>query len=146
MSRIARGQRTHTVIRIVLLACVAVIVVITFWPTPVDRPFHAELTRLLNVLHGAGLPGWLNYGFVEAASNMLMFVPLGALVALYVMLPLWWLSGVAGLTLSLCVEFAQQVFLPHRFASPSDLAMNTAGALLGGLIVLLARGGARARR
>jgi glycopeptide antibiotics resistance protein len=97
--------------------------------------------RILEVLHRIGLPGWVNYGFVEAGSNVLMFVPLGALIALYFMRSLWWVSAVLGLTLSLCVEFGQEVLLPRRFASAGDLAANTAGALIGGAIVAVARRG-----
>jgi len=136
------NTRTHAIVLVVLLACVGVILVITFWPTPVDRPFDAELSRIFWRLHHAyGVPGWVNYSLLESGSNVIMFIPLGALIALYIMQPLWWVSGVLGLTLSLCIELGQDVFLPHRFASAGDLAANTAGALIGGGIVAIARRG-----
>lgn len=124
---------------IAVAVCVIVIVVITFWPTPVDRPVHREISDALDQLHHAGVPSQMNYSFVEFSANVALFLPLGALIALLVMPPLWGVSGVLGLTLSLCVEFCQYLFLPQRFASPYDLASNTLGALLGGVIVAIVR-------
>jgi glycopeptide antibiotics resistance protein len=122
-----------------LLALVSLVGVITFWPTPVDRPMHGALSVLLGRLHEAGLPQWIGYSVVESAANVLMFVPLGALVAVIAVPSLWWSSGVLGLLASLVIEFGQMLLLPQRFASPIDLATNTAGALLGGGIVAIVR-------
>lgn len=141
-------SRPHRIARWALLACLVVVLIITFWPTPVDRPFYSQLVQVLSDLHRAGMPAWVNYGFVEFASNVIMFVPFGALIALYSLPSLWWASGVLGLALSLSIELCQYLFLPERLASAGDLAANTAGALIGGGIVALiqARADARASR
>jgi glycopeptide antibiotics resistance protein len=122
------------------LGLIAVAVVaITFWPTPVDRPFHSALGRLLGLLHRIGMPDWITYPVVESASNVVLFVPLGALIAILALPPLWWVSGLFGLIASLLIEFSQMLFLPQRFASAADLAANTAGALLGGAVIYALR-------
>ena len=64
----------------------------------------------------------MNYSFVEFGANVAMFLPSGALVALLLAPWGWWLSGVAGLTFSLCVELRQYLLRVDRFASPYDLA------------------------
>jgi glycopeptide antibiotics resistance protein len=136
----------------ILTACVVAILLITFWPTPVDRPFNAQLMRILGQLHHAGLLVWVSYGVVESISNVVMFVPFGALVALYFAQRLWWTSVALGFALSLCIEFGQYLLLPARFASVGDVVANTLGAFIGGGIIALirvlirARADARSRR
>lgn len=139
-------RRTRVAVAIAVAICVVLITVITFWPTPVDRPAHREISDALSQLHRIGVPRQLTYSFVEFGANVALFLPLGALIAALSMPRLWWLSGVFGLGLSLCVEFGQYLFLPQRFASPYDLASNTAGAFLGGAIVGLARWGIDRRK
>ena len=115
------------------------VIAITFWPTPVDRPFHLAIGRLLATLHRNGLPHWVTYAVVESASNVVMFVPIGALIAILARRALWWLSGVIGLVVSSCIELSQLLFLPDRYASLGDVTANTSGALLGGAIICILR-------
>lgn len=124
----------------------AVILTIVLWPTPVDRPYDGGLHGTLADLYRHGLPRLVDYTFVETAANVVMFLPLGALIASVALPRLWWVSGVLGLALSLSVEFVQAEFLPQRLASASDLMANTSGALLGGAIVAVARLAWHARR
>ena len=49
--------------------------VIALWPVPVDRAGGELLFKALRKLHRWGIPGWVDYGFVESASNVLLFVP-----------------------------------------------------------------------
>lgn len=125
---------------IAILIVLAIIVTITMWPTPVDAPFSGTLKSLFATLHRDGVPAWVNYDLLQTSSNVLMFVPLGALIASVVWAPFWWVSGVIGLALSLTIELTQYVLLPHRFATAGDLIANTAGALIGGAIVWAVRG------
>ena len=115
------------------------VITITFWPTPVDRPFQLAIVRLLAALHRHGLPHWVTYAVVESVSNVVMFLPIGALIAILARPQLWWLSGVVGLLASSCIEFSQLLFLPERYASLGDIAANTSGALLGGAIICILR-------
>ncbi|MCU1527798.1 MAG: hypothetical protein JWP75_1561 [Frondihabitans sp.] len=133
------GRRLRKAEWIAVAVVLAVILTIVFWPTPVDRPYDSGLASVLAALHRAGVPVWVDYSFIQNGANVVMFMPLGALIASVSMRPLWWISGVLGLTLSLCIEFTQYELLPQRFASAGDLAANTAGALLGGAIVFILR-------
>jgi len=81
--------------------------------------------------------GPLNYGVVEQAPNVILFLPLGALVTRILGARLWWGGVAVGFLLSVLVEVAQLVFLPARFPSVIDVAANTFGALVGALSVLL---------
>jgi hypothetical protein len=114
---------------------------IAFWPVPVDRGGSVILMRWLGNLHRWGVPPWFNYGVVEVASNVLLFIPLGALIARILGLRLWWGAVAAGFLVSVLIELSQLVFLPARFASIADVAANTSGAIIGALAarVLMAR-------
>jgi glycopeptide antibiotics resistance protein len=139
-------SRARGIILGILTACVVVILVITFWPTPVDRPFDAQLMRILGDLHHAGVATWVDYSFVESFSNAIMFLPLGALIALYVRRQRWWLAVALGFLLSVCIELGQGLFLPERTASVNDVVANTFGALIGGGAVAIVRFAVNAHR
>ena len=73
----------------------------------------------------------------DVAANLLGYGPLGFLLALSALrsrpgLPAVLLATLAGGLLSLVME-SLQTYLPSRVASNVDLALNTAGALLGAL-------------
>jgi glycopeptide antibiotics resistance protein len=104
---------------------------IGFWPSPVDEPVQGELSAVLELLHSHGIPAWFNYAFVEAAANVVLFVPVGIAATLAFPDKRWWRIAALGLVVSGCMELGQQVFLSSRVASPLDLVTNTAGCVLG---------------
>ncbi|MET4094474.1 VanZ family protein [Arthrobacter sp. UYCu712] len=110
---------------------------IALWPTPVDRTGAGMLMKALKKLHEAGMPAWINYAVVESAANVVLFVPLGALVVWILGRRYWWAGGAAGLLLSGLIEVAQFAFLPERYPALADVVANTCGATLGGLLALL---------
>lgn len=124
---------------IAAVAAVIAILFVTLWPSRVDAPADGVLAELIVGWHAAGVPAFVDYDLVQAIANVVLFLPLGAFVSSLFMRPLWWVAGVAGLTLSLSVELMQVLFLPARLASAGDLATNTGGALLGGAIVAIVR-------
>ena len=91
------------------------------------------------------MPEAITFEAVEFAANVVMFVPFGLFLALSMPRWMWAWAVVVGLAFTLGIEFLQSTFLPERFASTSDLVANTAGALIGGVLSLLARRGARRR-
>lgn len=107
---------------------------IAYWPTPVDKPAAGELSVLLDLLHRSGTPEWINYGFVEASANVLLFAPSGFLLALTLRRKRWWQLLALGAAASGTVELGQLLFLPHRFPSVQDILMNTLGVGLGLLL------------
>lgn len=129
--------RPHRVATWGLAAYVAVLAAVALWPQPVDRPVAELLRRALRALHRRGVPGWVDYGFVESASNVLLFVPLGALVVWIIGRRYWWVGAAAGLLTSCAIELAQFLFLPGRYPTLADVLANALGAALGSLLGLL---------
>lgn len=121
-----------------LAAYLVVLGFVALWPAPVDRAGGELLLTALRKLHRWGLPGWVDYGFVESASNVLLFVPLGALMVWLMGRRYWWVGPAAGVLLSSLIELAQFLFLPARYPAPADVAANTLGAAVGAGLALLA--------
>lgn len=119
---------------------------VLLWPTRVDAPFDAQLATLFATLHSHGIPSFVNYALLESSANVVMFVPLGFLLTLMWSSRLAWIAPAAGLAASAVAELGQMVLLPNRVASLGDVVANTAGALLGTLIILIIRRSSAARR
>jgi len=81
----------------------------------------------------------------EAAANVLLFVPVGAGLALFRRRPRFWVAVLLLASISVGIEVVQSA-LPARTPSLRDIATNTTGGALGLLVVLLGRRVARARR
>lgn len=122
-----------------LLGYAIALALIAFWPQHVDKGmgwFLKAVTHYLPIL---------TYDRIEFGSNILLFVPLGILLALllprrrYLIMPI-------GFVISLMIESAQGIFLPGRTSSLSDLVANTAGACIGLLAVEVAEAIGRHRR
>lgn len=129
---------------VTLLAYIACVLVITLWPSPPDPGANPLLLRLLDWAHGAGLPAAFDLVTLEVVANVVMFVPLGLLLASSARVPRPWLAVTAGLALSAAIE-TTQIALPGRYPTLQDVVANTAGAALGAAAVVATRA-ARARR
>ncbi|MDH6181678.1 glycopeptide antibiotics resistance protein [Microbacteriaceae bacterium SG_E_30_P1] len=129
---------------IILVTYVAIVAVIVFWPTPVDRSFELPLLRVASFLRETGLV-WLAYDHVEFVGNIILFVPIGVLLTLVLPRAVHWIVPLAALSASAMVEVVQLLALPDRFGGPVDVIANTAGATLGWLVALVARASAKRR-
>ncbi|MFD5276385.1 VanZ family protein [Pseudarthrobacter sp. NPDC058362] len=109
----------------------ALLAFVAYWPHPVDQPVHDALTATFDFLHRHGIPTWLNYKFLEASANVVLFIPVGFASSLAFPKKYWWLPGAYGLGLSTCVELGQLLCLHNRFPSPLDLVTNISGAVIG---------------
>ena len=82
------------------------------------------------------LPWWRYWTWFDLVSNLLGYIPLGALVFGAIVRSggrarsALWLALGAGALWSLVMEFLQN-FLPHRVASNVDLGLNALGSLIG---------------
>ncbi|MDF2991505.1 MAG: hypothetical protein K0S37_2019 [Microbacterium sp.] len=122
---------------VVALTCYsAATAAIAFWPTPVDRPAAGLLRRVLLRLHEAGVPPWFDYSFVEVSANVVMFVPLGFLIAALLPRNAAWVAVVVGLLASMTIEIGQWLLLPQRIPAASDVVANTMGSAIGALVLL----------
>ena len=117
----------------------AFVLLVTLWPSAVDADLDPYLEKVLERLHSHGVPGFVNYDFIEFTANILFFVPIGFFAGIALTRRLWWVSALLGLLLSCGVEAAQAVFLPGRVASPRDVLANTTGALIGAVLAGLVR-------
>ena len=109
----------------------AVVALVVFWPTPVDRDYQGAIIRVLEVLHRYGIPEWFGYRALEFSANVAMFVPLGFLV--FFALPRrlsWWALAICPAA-SVAIEVTQGLVLAQRFATVSDLVANSVGAVIG---------------
>lgn len=131
-SRRVRQRRTLAVLFLLYIGMLALVVL---WPSPVDENSGGTLRVLLAKLHGIGVPGWINYGFVETLANVVMFIPFGLLGAAWLDRERTWLAAVVGMAASCTIEAVQATLLPNRFATIYDVTANSLGAALGCLAV-----------
>jgi hypothetical protein len=112
---------------ILLAAYVVALTLIAIWPVPVDRgagPAIGVITRIFPIL---------TYARIEFGANILLFVPLGVLLALilhqrFLVVPIAVVTTVA-------IESVQGIALSLRTPSVMDIVANVTGACIGLLLV-----------
>jgi glycopeptide antibiotics resistance protein len=118
-------------------AYVLVLGAIGLWKSPVDQ--HFAVVRLRPVVWMADLLGLTvpqSYTAVEAGANVVLFIPLGALVLLWRRDWTWLHATLVAFATTALIETGQQVLRPERFASMSDIVANTLGGAVGALLVV----------
>ncbi|MDY0892255.1 VanZ family protein [Frigoribacterium sp. CFBP9030] len=114
------------------------VALVAFWPSPVDQGARPLINRGLALLHRRGVPESFDYNALEFMANIAFFVPMGLIVVLLVGGRRWWLGGLVGMSGSVAVELGQHFFLPSRFATVDDVIANTAGAVVGSIVGVIA--------
>jgi VanZ family protein len=134
----AHPPRTgRTVLALLALVYTGLVCRVTMDPTPPDvSSDQSMVTLVLDRLAQHPATAWITFDRVEFLANVAMFVPFGLLIALLTGRRRWWLAILAGAVFTCVIESVQGLFLPARFADPSDLVANTLGALLGAVIAL----------
>lgn len=109
---------------------------LTLTPSRVEDALPNQLDLVLAVSHRLG---WTSLDFtrLEILANVLVFVPVGILAFLLLPRRVWMLSLLVGPVLSVSIEAAQRVALPHRAATVSDVIANSAGATAGVALAVL---------
>jgi len=111
------------------------VLAITLSPTPVDQGRGAWVAAVLSVLHRIGVSESFGYSELETVSNIVMFIPLGVVLALA--LPRRWIGFVVLPLLSAVIECAQFVVLPRRYSSFGDVVANSIGGWIGVSLVIV---------
>lgn len=124
--------------RAVLAAMLTVLALVGFWPSPVDAPAQGTILKVLDFLHAHGIPGWINYSFIEKSANVALFIPFGFVTSLAYPDKRWWQNATLGLVVSGCMELGQLLFLHHRFSALADVVTNFGGSVLGALLAVAA--------
>ena len=112
------NRTLHRVSLFLVAVYLVALVLIVFWPTPVDRPAAANLNRFIDWMHSHGVPAFIGYRDIEFGANIALFIPM-------------WFGPLLGLLTSILIEVSQATFLAERFASGLDVVANTAGAVTG---------------
>ena len=136
--------------RLLLLAAgayVSALALIGLWRTPVDRDVAVvDLAPVAWLIKHLGHEPQQGYNLVELAANIALFVPLGLLVLLWWRHRGWLHATAIAFAASLTIELLQQLLRPERHASLRDVATNTLGGAIGGLLVVAGRRISRRRR
>ncbi|MET0821123.1 MAG: VanZ family protein [Aeromicrobium sp.] len=128
-------------------AYVSALALIGLWKTPVDRDVAVvDLSPVAWTIEHLGLDPRQGYDLVEFTANIALFVPLGVLLLLWWRHRGWPHATAVAFATSLTIEVLQQLIRPERYASARDVAANTLGGAIGGLLVVAGRRLSRRRR
>ena len=132
-------------LRLIAVSYAALVLWVTIGPAPWQTSGHELFGGILNPASWTAEGTWTTGYLAEMALNVALFVPVGILAALLIARRRWPLALVAGLGFTTLIELVQ-VPETDRISDPRDLVMNTAGTVLGVLVVLAARMVRRAGR
>jgi glycopeptide antibiotics resistance protein len=128
--RVARG-----VVAILAVIYLAVVGFITLTPAGHGDAVSQLSGRAFSFIGSLPLPAGFTSADAEFALNVLMFAPLGVFAVLLFGARGFWLAALAGLALSVGIEWVQE-FVPSRVSDPRDLLANGTGAIVGALLAL----------
>lgn len=126
----APQRRTRGLAALLGVPFLAGLGLLTLTPSRVEESMPNLLDLVLTTAHRAGW-NWLDFTRLEIIANVLVFVPVGVFAFLLVPRRVWPLAVVLGPAISVAIEVAQRVALPHRAATMSDVVANSGGALIG---------------
>ncbi|MFJ3473616.1 VanZ family protein [Microbacterium maritypicum] len=123
----------------VLLAVASLAVfAVTLAPRQLAGPVRTLVMDLAHVF-AAPLVEPMTFIEVESTLNALLFVPLGAAVALALSRRLWMLAPVLVFCASFAIESVQAA-IPGRVPDVQDIVWNTIGGIIGAVAVGIVRG------
>lgn len=137
MTDISTSTRGRGIRTLAALGALAGVALLTLAPRSLIAPARGAFMRALDALTAPVLV-WIPYDDAERVLNTLLFVPLGAAVALLLSRRAWPWAVAAGFALSAAVEYLQGS-IPGRVPDPSDVMWNTIGAVVGVAAVTLPR-------
>ncbi|MFF2387958.1 VanZ family protein [Agromyces sp. NPDC058104] len=123
---------------LVAAAYAALVLWVTVGPAPWRTTGNQLEGGILNLDAWTAPVTWTTGYLAEIAFNVVLFIPVGVLAALLLPRRAWPLAFVAGFAFTTVIELIQ-VPEPDRISDPRDLVMNTAGTVLGVILVQAAR-------
>jgi glycopeptide antibiotics resistance protein len=118
-----------------LVVYIAVIGLITLTPRD-DSVGNPVVDAVLDLLSSSEITAWISFAVLERVANIVMFVPLGALLILALGRQHRLQAWVIGVGYSVVIETCQALFLAGRVADPFDVVMNGLGAGIGVVITV----------
>ena len=127
------------------MAYVALLLFASLWPTPVDGGgFIWWITsEILKFCQGIDYLKWIRYNQLEAIANMLLYLPLGIFIVIFLPKLPFWLALISPVLVSVIAEGIQRFLLPARYSTIDDVINNALGGAIG---VLIASGIRRLKR
>ena len=116
---------------------VGAVALLTLAPRTIVAPARGWFMRTMDAATSPFVDA-IPYGDAERVLNALMFVPLGATIALLLSRRAWPWAIAAGFVVSAAVEYAQGS-IPGRVPDPNDVVWNTLGAAIGVVAVTVPR-------
>ena len=119
-----------------LASYLVILIVTTLWPKPVDgEGILATITReLLRFTSNISWLHWIQYNQLEAIANVVLYIPLGIFLVLFLNKTKLWVLCLIPILISLLAEGSQRLFLPDRYATANDVFFNALGGVIGILI------------
>ncbi|PZF60524.1 VanZ family protein [Curtobacterium sp. MCBD17_013] len=118
----------------------------TLTPQLFSRSGSDAVALVLRLAQQHAATAWVTYDRAEFMANIAMFVPVGAIAAMWLPRRAWFLAGMLAVGLSVGIEWTQHVALPGRVADPRDVLSNGLGGFLGATLIGLARSAVPERR
>ncbi|REJ06737.1 VanZ family protein [Microbacterium bovistercoris] len=122
---------------LVALAAVVAVLALTFSPHWIVAPARGAFMQLAHFWAGPVVEP-MSFLQVEGTLNALLFVPLGAALALLLSRRWWILAPLIAFALSFGVELMQNR-IPGRVPDMDDVLWNTVGAVVGAALAGLIR-------
>ncbi|MGR0220632.1 VanZ family protein [Agromyces sp. ZXT2-6] len=119
--------------RLLLAVYAAGLGVVGFYPSPIDREASPAVWWWIRSVRRVGFE-WYSYEILEFSANVLLFVPFGLLAVFALGRRFWWLALALGVAASVVIETGQELFLPERMPSTSDVVANALGTTLGVIV------------
>ena len=116
-----------------LLVYIAVIGFVTLTPRDDSRGSPLADT-ILEFFDRYEATAWITFSVLERSANVVLFVPLGVLLAATLGRRHWISVVGSGVLYSVIIESCQAMFLPGRVADPIDVVMNGLGTAIGALL------------
>ena len=116
-----------------LISYLAAIAIVGFWPERVDTAFRGDVVRVVETMSSNGF-AYMSYDLVDAAANVMWFVPIGVLALITIGRRYWIVALLLCVALSCVVEVVQASVLSSRVGSISDVVANSMGAVMGILV------------
>ncbi len=131
---------------IVLAAYCGLVLAAALVPRPIDVGVTPWVRGVLATLRRYGLPASIDMGVVDAATHVVLFIPVGMLAVVVLGRRLVWAAMVAAVAAGVATELGQSAILDIGVLERKDIALNTVGAMIGAgigyaVLVGLDRGG-----
>lgn len=119
---------------VALLCALALVGTVGLWPSHVEAVFSTQILAVVRLFAVNPATAWITYPVIESVANVLLFVPLGFLLARVLGARWGWIAGPAAIILSAALEVAQFALLTDRTSDLRDVLANGAGAVLGAVL------------